>query len=333
MPDDAIGEAAGLTSPHESDTFVGTPLTASEQAARKLLEALEAADYQFTAPTPETHRRVVARASMRTAHNLRGVFGWSLPFDEGLVGPDILALLRGARFLREAPSGYKSKVRASRVRGRLFLHSAYPTTSDESVFLGPDSIRFADFLIAQLAEAQGVARLVDIGAGAGVGGIIAGRELPGAAVELVDINLAALGLARVNAVHAGVSAVAYESDGVERVAPGFDIAIANPPFIIDEDGPSYRAGGGMHGAEHSLDWTMAAALKLAPGGRVLLYTGSAIVEGRDALAAALEAQLPSLGCSLNYRELDPDIFGDQLDHPGYEEVERIAAIGAVVSKD
>ena len=324
MPDDAVGEAAGLTS----------PLTASERAALALLEALQTADYQFTAPTPETQRRVVARASMRTARDLRGMFGWSLPFDEGLAGgPEILALLRGARFLRETPGGLKSKVRASRVHGQLFLHSAYPTTSDESVFLGPDSIRFADFLVGQLNGVQGVRRLVDIGAGAGVGGIIASRELPGATVELVDINLAALSLARVNAVHAGVAAITYESDGVTAVPPGFDVAIANPPFIIDEDGPSYRAGGGMHGAELSLDWTMAAALKLAPGGRVLLYTGSAIVEGRDALAAALEAQLPSLGCSLNYRELDPDIFGDQLDHPGYEEVERIAAIGAVVSKD
>ena len=124
----------------------------------------------------------------------------------------------------------------------------------------------------------------------------------------------------------------YESDGVKQVEPGFDVAIANPPFIIDEDGPAYRAGGGMHGAELSRDWTLDAAAKLAPGGRVLLYTGSSIVDGRDGLRAALEEVLPALGCSLSYRELDPDIFGDQLDHPGYEEVERIAAIGAVVTK-
>jgi hypothetical protein len=52
----------------------------------------------------------------------------------------------------------------------------------------------------------------------------------------------------------------------------------------------------------------------------------------DGLRRALEDQLPALRCSLRYRELDPDIFGDQLDHAGYEEVERIAAIGAVVTK-
>lgn len=328
MPDDAPCADAGLT-----EAFPNSGLNDAEQAALLVLETLDAAGYAFTAPTPETHRRVVARASMRTPRDLRGVFGWSLPFQDAVVGPELLALLRRARLLRQTSAGLVSKVRASRVRGQLFLHSAYPTTSDESVFLGPDSIRFADFLVAELSVGHEVARLVDIGTGAGVGGIVAAAALPGAAIELVDINQAALSLARVNAAHAGVRAVTYESDAVAGVAPGFDVAIANPPFIIDEDGPAYRAGGDLHGARLSLDWTLAAAEKVAPGGRVILYTGSAIVDGRDALLGALEDQLPELGCALSYRELDPDIFGDQLDHPGYEDVERIAAIGAIVIKE
>ena len=317
MPDDAVG--------------AGTGLNDAERAALALLVALDTAGYDFTAPTPETHRRVVGRASMRSAHDLRGVFGWSLPFCDEVVGTEVLRLMRDARLIRETPAGLASRVRVSRVGGLLFLHSAYPTTHDESVFLGPDSIRFAHFLRAELAGVKAV-RLVDIGAGAGVGGIIAGMALPGIAIELVDINRAALSLARVNAAHAGVAVATYESDAVLGVAPGFDVAIANPPFIIDEDGPAYRAGGGMHGAEMSLDWTLAAAAKLAAGGRILLYTGSAIVEGRDGLRAAFAERLPALGCTMRYRELDPDIFGDQLDHPGYEEVERIAAIGAVIVK-
>jgi len=307
-------------------------LNDAEQAALDLLNLLDAGGYGFTAPTPETHRRVVARPAMRIAHDLRGVFGWSLPFQEDVVGPGLLALLRRAQLVRDTAAGLKSKVRASCVRGQLFLHSAYPTTSDESVFLGPDSIRFADFVALELADAPPEARLVDIGAGAGVGGIVAAGALRAPIVELVDINPAALSLARVNAAHAGVAVTTCHSDGVAAVAPGFDVAIANPPFIIDEDGPAYRAGGGMHGAELSLDWTLAAAAKLADRGRVLLYTGSAIVDGRDRLHDALAERLPALGCALRYRELDPDIFGDQLDHTGYEEVERIAAIGAVVTR-
>jgi hypothetical protein len=65
---------------------------------------------------------------------------------------------------------------------------------------------------------------------------------------------------------------------------------------------------------------------------VLLYTGVAIVDGRDELREALADQLPALGCTLRYRELDPDVFGEELVKPAYAEVERIAAIGAVVER-
>jgi hypothetical protein len=35
---------------------------------------------------------------------------------------------------------------------------------------------------------------------------------------------------------------------------------------------------------------------------------------------------------MSYAEIDPDIFGEELDSPGYEQVERIAAVGAVIEK-
>lgn len=306
-------------------------LSEDEHAALRLLEWLDDADYDFVTVTPETHRRVVARETMRQAHDLRGIFGWSLPFDEAMVPDALMSILRDGRLLQESAAGWKSKVRVSRVRGRLFLHSAFPTDSDESVFLGPDTLRFVDFLSREL-EGVEAARLVDIGTGAGVGGILAAAMVPGADVELADINRNALSHARVNAAHAGVAAETVESDGVDGVAGGFDLAIANPPFIIDEGGPAYRAGGGMRGAELSCDWALAAAYKLAPGGRVLLYTGSAIVDGRDALREALAERLPAMGCTLHWCELDPDIFGEELAKPAYADVERIAAIGAVIEK-
>jgi len=307
-------------------------LTADEAAHLRLLQALEHRGYDFVTVTPESHRRVVARASMRQARDLRGVFGWSLPFEEALVGAELFALMREGRLLQETASGWKSKVRVSRIRGRLFLHSAFPTDSDDSVFLGPDSMRFADFIADELARCPGITRMVDIGAGAGVGGIIAAASCPAAIVELADINRTALSHARVNAAFAGIQVETVESNGVDRIEPGFDLAISNPPFIFEEDAPAYRQGGGMHGAELSRDWTIEAARKLAPCGRILLYTGSAIVEGRDALRESLERELPALRCTLRWRELDPDIFGEELEKPAYADVERIAAIGAVVEK-
>ena len=304
-----------------------------EQAGPALLRALDALEYAFVPVTPATHERVVARPEKARARDLRDVFGWSLEFDEDLLSGDLFATLRDGGLVARCGGGWKSKVRASTVAGRLFLHSAFPTDEEDSVFLGPDSLRFAAFLEAELGAAPQARRLVDIGAGAGVGGIVAAAHLPGAAVELVDVNGKALRFARANAAHAGVAVATYRSDGVEAVAPGFDLAIANPPFIIDEGGPAYRAGGGMLGAELSLQWARAAAAKLAPGGRMLLYTGSAIVAGRDALREGLERELPALGCTVVYREIDPDIFGEELERPAYRDVERIAAVGAVIVKD
>ena len=306
-------------------------LSRDEQVALRLLHWLDAQDYDFVTVTPESHRRVVARSTMRTARDLRGIFGWSLPFDEALAGPELMALLREGRLLQESAAGWKSKVRVSRAHGRLFLHSAFPTESEDSVFLGPDTLRFVDFIQTEVG-ACAPERLIDIGAGAGVGGIIAGELMGARRVVLADLNPAALSHARVNAAHAGVAVETVVSDGMAEIPAGFDLAISNPPFIFEEGAPIYRQGGGMHGAELSLAWTLEAARKLAPGGRVLLYTGSAITDGRDALRERLERDLPALRCSLRWRELDPDIFGEELAKPHYADVERIAAIGAVVEK-
>jgi methylase of polypeptide subunit release factors len=274
---------------------------------------------------------VIAKPDKQAARSLRDVFGWSLPFQPDLLPPDMLASLEQADAVEAHGNMLKSKIRVSSVDGQLFLHSAYPTKDDQSVFLGPDSYRFVAFVKAELAT-DGVRRLVDVGAGAGVGGLIAATLVPEARITLLDANPAALRLAAVNAHHAGVPAEFVEGCGIEDVPAGPDVVLANPPYMIDSEGRTYRDGGDMHGARVSLDWTLAAARRLAPGGRVLLYTGVAIVDGRDELREALQRELPELGCTMRYRELDPDVFGEELEKPAYAHVERIAAIGAVVER-
>lgn len=302
-----------------------------ERAAARLLGLLEADGYDFVTITPESHRRVVARPDMAWATDLRGIFGWSLPFERALLADALFGFMEEAQLLDRTAAGWKSRIRVSRVAGRLFIHSAFPTESDDSVFLGPDTARFCDFIRAEIGPGE-LRRIVDIGTGAGVGGIVAGGLAPGADVQLADINPLALSYARANAAHAGLPVTTIESDGVAAVEPGFDLAVINPPFIFEEGAPAYRGGGGMHGAQLSLEWTLGAAAKLTAGGRVLLYTGSAIVAGRDGLRAALAGPLEEMGCTLRWRELDPDIFGEELEKPAYAEVERIAAIGGVVEK-
>lgn len=307
-------------------------MTGDEDGLIGLLETLSGAGYRFVAVTPETHRRVLERSPGRIAGDLRGIFGWNLPFEEAsLPAPLRDSLERGDWACRQGGL-WRSRVRVASVGDRLFLHSAYPTEDSDSVFFGPDSYRYVRFLAAELPQLGRVRRLADIGAGSGVGAIMASTMVPGAHPVASDINPLALRFARINARHAGLSLELVEGSGLNGVAGPLDLVIANPPFVIDPAGRLYRDGGGLHGAGLSLDWALDSARRLEPGGTVLLYTGSAIVGGLDRLREGLERQLPALACTLEYSEIDPDIFGELLSGPGYEEVERVAAVGAVIRK-
>jgi hypothetical protein len=304
----------------------------ADLALLDLLRAVGDADYRFVTVTPETHRRRLDRRGHGPALDLRDVFGWSLPFDEDVLPAPIRDALWRSRMVAPHEGRWRSLVRISSLADRLILHSAYPTEEAQAVFLGPDSYRFAAFLEAEIPALPAPRHLVDIGAGGGVGGIVAGALAPGAAVTLTDINPFALRLARINAAHAGLEVETVECEGLAGAAAAFDLAIANPPFIVDPAGRAYRDGGDLHGARLSLEWAVEAARRVTPGGAILLYTGSAIVGGRDGLREALEPAIADLGCTMAYREIDPDIFGEQLAEPGYEAVERIAAVGAVIRR-
>ena len=82
----------------------------------------------------------------------------------------------------------------------------------------------------------------------------------------------------------------------------------------------------MRGAAMSLRIVEQALARLRPGGTLLLYTGIAIVDGRDEFLQTIRPQLDAACAHWRYEELDPDIFGGQLECEGYEEVERIAAV-------
>lgn len=304
----------------------------ADDALLTLLRALDAQGYEFVTLTPETHRRYLALRGEARARSLRDIFGWSLPFQPGLLPTGLLELLRRGDALEEdrETGALRSRYRVSRVGGHLFLHSAFPTDGRDLVFLGPDTYRFVRFIEGAI-DPRAI-RLVDMGAGCGAGAICAAALLPTARLTLIDANPEALRLARINAGAAGVAVETIEGDTLDVVDGELDLVIANPPFIVDAAERTYRHGGAMHGAQLSLDWALAAAGRLSAEGRMLLYTGSAITDGHDALLGALAEKLPPLGCTLTYREIDPDIFGEQLEAAGYEGVERIAAVGAVIQR-
>ena len=322
--------------PSEEDSVDGDIAAGDGRAAAllDLLHVLKNRGYSFVTPTPATHARVVKRASRRPAHDLRDIFGWSLPFDPKLLDPELARILTKANALERHGDGLKSRFRVSSLGNDLFLHSAYPTDCQEAVFFGPDSYRFARLIGDELSrrpQKKG-ARLVDIGTGAGVGGIVAGHLCPAVDILMTDINPLALYLARINAQAAGITARFRQTGDLSATHGTFDLLLANPPYIMDAAGRAYRDGGGMHGAEVSLMMAQQALPRLAAGGRFILYTGSAIVDGRDQLKDRLADLAAARNCALRYTEIDPDVFGEELENQAYSDVDRIALIAAIIER-
>jgi methylase of polypeptide subunit release factors len=301
----------------------------SDDALTALLRWLEAADYDFVAVTPATHTRVLARDASPSA-DPRDIFGWSRPIDRRSVDSKVADLLAIADATIEQRDELRSAVRVAQVGGRLFLHSSFPTEDPDAVFLGPDTYRFARFVAEKMHGRACPATIVDMGAGSGAGGILAGLAAPGSRLTLVDRNPLALRLAAINAEAAALKPQLLEADTLDELAEPADLIIANPPYMIDGARRAYRDGGGLLGMGLALDWAVAGASKLTAGAVMLLYSGSPVVEGTLVLAESLTERMGGSGCTITIEELDPDVFGEELDSPAYSEVERIAALGIVI---
>jgi len=66
--------------------------------------------------------------------------------------------------------------------------------------------------------------------------------------------------------------------------------------------------------------------RLAVGGTVLLYTGVAIVKGQDPFLEGARQVLEGFEGDWHYEEIDPDVFGEDLELEGYATAERIAVV-------
>lgn len=295
--------------------------------------SLQTSGYAFTTVTPATHARVNARPENAWALDTEGVLGWSRPFREGVLAPDLFCAMRDADVLEHHGEGWISRVRASTLQGQIYLHSAYPTTDSDAVFFGPDTYRFTDAIARYLGGDIRIRRAVDIGAGAGPGAVVVALSQPQAEVIAVDINDRALRFTAINAKLARAEAVrACRSDLLSGVDGQFDLIVANPPYLRDSQERTYRHGGGSHGEGLSLAIAALASGRLTPGGIMLLYTGTAIINGTDRLLTLLGPLLDKTNLTWNYQELDPDVFGEELAEPAYAHADRIAAVLLTIRK-
>jgi hypothetical protein len=69
-----------------------------------------------------------------------------------------------------------------------------------------------------------------------------------------------------------------------------------------------------------------------PGGRLILYSGTPIIGGSDPFFESLQPLLQLHARQYRYEEIDPDVFGDELESFAYAKADRIAAVGLTVIK-
>lgn len=304
-------------------------------------------NYRFITPTPLTHHRVIARSPHQLGTTLRDIFGWSLPFDRRELDQRAIGFLESANLLEITNDRARSLVRFSSIGQRLYAHSAFPTTDASSIFFGPDTYRFVNLISSEilLEPLNQNSRILDVCCGAGPGGIEAANvdlnadrnagsnpsEGKNLSVTFADINPLAISFAEANARINGLEPVCFaHGDLFDAVEGNFDLIVANPPYLVDNLNRVYRNGGGQLGAALSEKIVAQGVSRLAPGGRLMVYTGVAIAGGVDQFLENTSTALGHIGLPFRYWELDPDVFGEELDTPAYGHVDRIAAVALVV---
>ena len=143
-------------------------------------------------------------------------------------------------------------------------------------------------------------RVLDCGTGSGCLAVTAALELPGSRVVAVDVSAEALEVARANAERLGAAVDFVEADGPESLPGPFDLVLANPPYVaedeiealapeIREHEPALALCAPRGDPDHWLArLTRFAAERLEPGGLALIEIGASQAPRAPAVAAEVD---------------------------------------------
>jgi len=95
-------------------------------------------------------------------------------------------------------------------------------------------------LLVEVALERRPASVLDVGTGSGAIAIAVAAELPGCAVTATDTSPGALEVARGNAARLGLSDRVRFEAGTVPGGEGFDLVLANLPYVAEADWPSLQ---------------------------------------------------------------------------------------------
>jgi release factor glutamine methyltransferase len=153
-------------------------------------------------------------------------------------------------------------------------------------------------LLVEVALQRRPARVLDVGTGSGAIALAIAEELPGCEVTGTDTSADALGVARANAERLGlanqvrfVSGTLPEEERAPTEGAGFDLIVANLPYITEPDWPSLPP--------EVRDWEPREALLAGPDGldaiRDLLSRVRVLSRYTEQKANSASGDTPGLG--------------------------------------
>lgn len=136
--------------------------------------------------------------------------------------------------LREALRLRGERVPLQHIMGEVEFHRRLFRCDGRALIPRPETEELVELLLERFSSVGAPGAMLDVGCGSGVLGLSLAAEWLATQVTLVDISPVALTLAQENAARLGLSHVRLqESDLLDAVEGGYDLVVANLPYIPD----------------------------------------------------------------------------------------------------